>query len=714
MNLFAIPNMIAGILSLLVGFFVFSRNYKSPVNISFLILTLSASLWQIGNSILLFSSNLEVVFTWSKIVYWGAIFIPVATYHFVISFLGKKSQIKYVILSYIISAFVFLPLIETGYIVGGLNRYYWGYWFQAGTLHPLFLVFFASLMVISFANLYTSYKQESLPLQKTRIKFLLISFIIAYIGSVDYLANYGIKVYPFGYLPVFIFLSLITYAIMRYRLMETTIAVTRTGIFVAVYAIVLGLPFVIAGVFSDKLNEVFGKLWWALPLGIMGGLAIIGPFVYMFLNRKAEARLLKEQRNYQETLKQASLEMTRIHNLQKLLDMIVEIVTKTVQISNSAIYLLDGQSGQFLLKAVCDTEKAQLSSISDDSTLVTWLQEHQQPLVYEEIKRQAQEGRSHVYQKLEEDMRTTNAAVVVPGFLEEKLLYILILGDKRSGRVYTSDDLSVFSILTSQTALGIDNARLYENMEEEVRQRTNELVQMESQLIQAEKLATVGTLAGGVAHEINNPLAAILANAQMLLESETIHDASDKESLQLIEMATQRCRDIVIKLMDYSRKPIKPTGESRVDLIKVINNVVALLNYQLEQENIRIVTNIKEQTSYVVAANQNELEQALTNIVLNARDAVKKVKNSGNVYVSLVDAGDRVSIDIRDEGIGIPKEVTSRIFDPFFTTKDVGKGLGLGLSICQAIIERHNGQIAFESEFHQGSTFTITLPKTNK
>jgi C4-dicarboxylate-specific signal transduction histidine kinase len=294
----------------------------------------------------------------------------------------------------------------------------------------------------------------------------------------------------------------------------------------------------------------------------------------------------------------------------------------------------------------------------------------------------------------------------VPCFLEDTLLNIIVLGEKLSGRLYSQEDLDNFSILASEAALATENALLYGKIENEVKERTNELVYTQKQLVQAEKLATVGTLAGGVAHEINNPLTAILTNVQMLLSTGEL----DKESLEMIEEATKRCKTIVQKLMTYAKKPLESTMVYKINLLEIIGNVVGFLRYQLEQENIKIVVNAS-QDNYLVMGNHNELEQVLTNIILNAKDAIKQIKKSGIEKITLSQNEDSVNVEIKDEGKGIPKEIIPRIFDPFFTTKEVGKGLGLGLSICQAIIDKHNGKITVQSEPNKGSVFTVQLPR---
>ncbi|MBU2250927.1 MAG: GHKL domain-containing protein, partial [Candidatus Omnitrophica bacterium] len=304
----------------------------------------------------------------------------------------------------------------------------------------------------------------------------------------------------------------------------------------------------------------------------------------------------------------------------------------------------------------------------------------------------------------------TSSVVVIPLVLGDDLLGLINLGKKANLKRYSAVDFHFLNILRNQSAIAISNSLVYENIEEQVRVRTEELVEVQNQLTQAAKLASVGTLAGGVAHEINNPLAAILTNAQMLLASLDDLDADElKDSLELIEEATKRCRVIVKKLMTYARKPMEVSEVVVVDLLEVVEKVNSFLGYQLQQENITIAVKAEE-AQYPAVGNHNEFEQVVTNLVLNAKDAIKRVKKSGQVEISLSKNDNWIRLDIKDEGSGIPKDDIPKIFDPFFTTKDVGKGLGLGLSISQSIIEKYKGSIFLKSKEGEGTTFTVNLP----
>ncbi|RLI93411.1 MAG: hypothetical protein DRO92_04425 [Candidatus Altiarchaeales archaeon] len=234
-----------------------------------------------------------------------------------------------------------------------------------------------------------------------------------------------------------------------------------------------------------------------------------------------------------------------------------------------------------------------------------------------------------------------------------------------------------------------------------------ELKKTQNQLIQSEKMATIGTLAGGIAHEINNPLGSILINTQMLLND--IKDEEKRESLKLIEESARRCRDIVQNLLSYSRRH-ELEEFMPVNLNEVIDNSYNLIRHQLRMDNINV--EIKYGNISNVDGNANELQQVFTNLILNARDAIKKSGKSGTITIRTFREDKFIVSEVTDNGSGIPEEYIKRIFDPFFTTKDIGEGTGLGLSIVYKIIEKHNGKIYVSSKLGEGTTFTIKLPKS--
>lgn len=495
-NLYAIPNFLTAFYLLILGFIVFSKNKNAMSNITFALLCLSAAVWQFGFAMEYLTRINKTAIFWNRFVYFGVSFISPTMYHFSVSFLNLKKQKKLVYFFYFL-AIMSVFLSRSNYFISGLREYFWGYYTEVGILHHPFLIIWFILGIIGLINLFKGYRAVDFPVERQNKKYIFLALMTAFIGVVDFLPAYGVALYPFGFLFVIACLSFVAHAIIKYRLMDITVTITRTGIFVAVYTLVLGLPFLLLTWGKDWLTQVLGLNWWAGPLVLLTILATAGPFFYIYLQKRAEAILLREQLRYRETLRQAAREMARIHNLKKLLRLIAHIVTKTVGISHSAIYLFNPRQGQFCLEASRNLKKEQLTSIDKKNPLVVRLQKHREPLVYEEVRQRIQEKSLSLDRELDGQMRVLNAAVIVPGFLKDNFIGLLILGDKRSGKIYSQEDLNTFSLLANQAALAVENALLYENIEEQVRQRTKELVEVQKQLIHAEKLATMGTLAGG-------------------------------------------------------------------------------------------------------------------------------------------------------------------------------------------------------------------------
>jgi signal transduction histidine kinase len=237
---------------------------------------------------------------------------------------------------------------------------------------------------------------------------------------------------------------------------------------------------------------------------------------------------------------------------------------------------------------------------------------------------------------------------------------------------------------------------------------TNELRVRQQQLVQTEKLASLGTLLSGVAHELNNPLSNISTSAQILAEEIEDADLEFKNSLiqQVIDQA-DRARDIVRTLLEFSRAG--KVNKQRLLLAKLVNETIVLLRGQVPSE-VDIQVDIPEELEIVV--DKQRLQQVCLNLAKNAVDVLGQ---EGHIWISAREMKREkrpreVEILIEDDGPGIPVDIVPRIFDPFFTTKDVGHGSGLGLFIVHDIIEWHGGTINVDSRPGEGTTFIIWLP----
>ncbi len=267
------------------------------------------------------------------------------------------------------------------------------------------------------------------------------------------------------------------------------------------------------------------------------------------------------------------------------------------------------------------------------------------------------------------------------------------------GYEYSSNDENLLVAISRQLATTIEKVRLYE----ETCRAYEDLRKTQEQLLQSEKMSAVGQLIAGVAHELNNPLTAILGYAQ-LLESEGLNERAQDYVAKLFKQA-QRTHRVVQNLLSFARQR-KPQRDE-VDIRKVLDETLALRDYDLKINNIDVDRDLPSEPAMVIA-DPHQIEQVFLNIINNSVDAILETGRKGKLKIRIVSSGGHVSTQFTDDGAGIkdPK----RIFDPFYTTKSVGKGTGLGLSICYGIVKEHGGDITANNAPEGGATIEVRLP----
>jgi two-component system NtrC family sensor kinase len=240
-----------------------------------------------------------------------------------------------------------------------------------------------------------------------------------------------------------------------------------------------------------------------------------------------------------------------------------------------------------------------------------------------------------------------------------------------------------------------------------VMKNITEVRRLKDQLYYSDKLASIGLMVSGVAHEINNPLTGTIAYTELL--SLKTEDEAVKVELQKILHSAERCKKIVDNLMTFSRQ--RPPTKSLESVNDIVDRAVDLQNYSLRSNNIEVTREYDQQTTVFVDAQQ--IQQVVLNLLVNAQQAIADARRErGRIRISTMAdrSSRRVTLTIADNGPGIPEKIATKIFDPFFTTKPVGVGSGLGLSIAHGIIAEHGGTIRFENLAEGGAVFTIELP----
>jgi signal transduction histidine kinase len=320
---------------------------------------------------------------------------------------------------------------------------------------------------------------------------------------------------------------------------------------------------------------------------------------------------------------------------------------------------------------------------------------------------------------------------------------LLYLENNLVSGAFTESRLELLNLLCNQAAVSIDNAGLYAELEHKVEERTRDLArkneqlaeslelqrQMQNQLLISEKMASLGNLVAGVAHELNTPIGAVVASvdtASRALEklsqtTETADSLDDlraalprlfkllQENHRVIGTAGERVSEIVRTLRNFAR--LDEAERKPADLHEGLDSTLDLLHHRLKQ-GIEVVKEYGELPE--VLCYPNQLNQVFMNILNNAVDALTIRRDGraagGTIRIRTWFAGDAAHVAISDDGPGIPLDARERIFDPGYTTKGVGVGTGLGLSICFSIIRQHNGTIEVESAAGKGATFTVSIP----
>jgi len=267
---------------------------------------------------------------------------------------------------------------------------------------------------------------------------------------------------------------------------------------------------------------------------------------------------------------------------------------------------------------------------------------------------------------------------------------------------YSSSDENLLVAISRQLATTIEKVRLYE----ETCRAYEDLRKTQEQLLQSEKMSAVGQLIAGVAHELNNPLTAILGYAQ-LLETEGLNERAADYVSKLFKQA-QRTHRVVQNLLSFARQ--RQPQRDEVDIRKVLDETLALRDYDLKSNSIAVERDLPSEPAMVIA-DPHQIEQVFLNIINNAVDAILETGHTGKLKISISVQNGQVYTRFADDGGGIKEP--KRIFDPFYTTKSVGKGTGLGLSICYGIVKEHGGDITANNNPEGGAVIEVKLPSTN-
>ncbi len=425
-------------------------------------------------------------------------------------------------------------------------------------------------------------------------------------------------------------------------------------------------------------------------------------------NSKMRARQLEDrlQRRSEEleALVRIGGEFNQHLGLEELTDLILVLARNEFEAHHAELFLFDEEQKPILYRDLTRGVRTPAEAqevLSCQDTVARRVFQSQEPIL---IASGGDEQR--LLAKL--DSRHLHSGIAAPLKHHGRLLGILTVGHEAPDH-FNENSLQMLRSIGEQAALAVRNAQLHaalqsyvQNLESMVETRTQELKTAQAQLVQTEKLAALGRLAAGIAHEVNNPLQPVLNCLEGAIEDVQNAKAVDLESLRVAESEVQRIKSIVSRLLDFSR----PGTEERimVNVHDLIQEVLMLINKQLQRTRVKVETQL--QPVEQVSGSPTQLKQVLLNLVLNAMESMP---DGGVMTFQTYPEQNGVALAVADTGIGMADATMTRIFEPFYSTK--GEGTGLGLSVSYGIIQGHGGRINVESEAGKGSRFVIWLPK---
>lgn len=707
MNLFEISCYVIVVSNFSISLFALLKRKGSKTNFIFSCFAASTAVWGLTG---IFISNVSIENPKLALLFWqisysGVYFISVFYYHFICSLLNLKAP-KSLSIAYI---GVFMSLCVNWFMgnkfLGGVrfvfDQFYWHDWYSQRSLIYLFfyISFYWILLSYAFLKLLQGFV-KSTGIKRNQLKYIIAGSLIGWIGAESmFLLDFRIDIYPIFNFLIALYPLVISYAIIRYRLMDISVVITRTTIFIAVYSLVLGIPFLLAFGAQDWLKSYLGDMWWLSPLILLTVLATAGPFIYLYIQRRAEEKLFEDQRRYQATLRQAATGMGRIKDMDRLVGLIENLIKESVGVEHCKVYMEGLMAHSSSLMAKSKTHEPETMSNEQSSVFIepsalpgrqaAMSHEQNDVFVYSELKQRAMDNPDARLDDVVAQMEALNAELIVPVALDQKVIAHLVIGRKVSGELFTDDDISVFQILAGQAALGFENAQYYDDIKS-----ANE------KLFQAEKLAYVGTMASSIVHEIRNPLTSIKAYLEFLPQK--YHEPEFREKFnKLIPGEVSRIEHIVGQLLDLVKR--KPLNFYPVNLVETLDATLEMLENSFQLKDIVIRKNYYDRP--MVKGDMEQLKQVFMNLFLNA---VQAMDEGGTLTVDVLQKDQAAEICVADTGCGISTEQMQKLFEPFATTKK--DGIGLGLLILKEIVENHNGSVVYKSEHMYGTRVYVTFP----
>jgi signal transduction histidine kinase len=697
--------LVALLLNVTLAAITLLRNAGSRLNRIFAYFVTSLAIWNGGVFMLRQSPDPATAYFWEIVIHVGLVMVPAFYYHFVLIFLDATSKRRRSLaFVYGLSAlFSVLNVTGSPLFMKGVTTTVWGWAPAPGPLYlPFFLEVNAVLVLGPVLLLRARRRSMESSFRRNRAMMIVLATLVTLAGGFVDFARFIVArfvpaaehFYPLGIPANMIFALLLGLSIVRYRLFDVSLAVRKGLAYVVAGGAVTGM---VVGI-ARTLERYFGwddieVLWVVVPVGV--GIALL-------LNPASAAMsrlMMSKRRGCHDALVTLSKRMSSILNFGKLVDTLVLGLVRGVPLTHCAVLMFDRESNTFVVarEEWATDRMGAIRPLYASSTIVRWLQREEGVLVKEEVKLNPRMAEH--FEAAEGELDEVWANLIVPLKVEQNLIGILLLGEKLSGEIFDADELQLVSVLANQTAVALENARLYD-----------ELASSNVRLMQASRHKS--QFLASMSHELRTPLNSVIGFSKVLMnEIDGELNPTQQTYIRSIHNSSSHLLQLINGVLDISRIEAGKLEVRRepVDLNELIDGCLASATALAQGKPVRIERDVAESLP-VVEGDATKLKQILLNLLSNA----VKFTAAGRVVLRVRPTPDSVHFMVADSGPGIREEDLQRIFEPFERvqnpqTAEVG-GTGLGLAVSKKFVELHGGRIWAESQQHRGSTFHFTLP----
>ena len=686
------------------------RNPGSRLNRVFAYFASGMALWNFGVFLLRTSPDEWTGSFVEVVIHVGVIALPPFYYHFVLIFLDSTTRHRpSLVLAYLL-AFVYelINLSGSPLFMSGVKATHWGWAPVTGPLYLPYLLAFNGFMIYGVILLVRAHRGIDSSFRRNRGTLIMLGTLVSLAGGwVDFsrfiLSRYvpaADYVYPVGIPANMIFALMLGTSIVRYRLFAVAVAVKKT----AVYAVVGTVITLLLGLITKVVEDYFhlkeaSALWLVVPVG--GIITVLLSPLGQGLDDRIQRLMFSKRQGCYETLLQLSKRMSSILNFNELVDTLVHGLVRGIPATHATLMIHDPATGAFISYREDTTidEGSGLESLRVDSPVVQWLSTTEGLLVKEEVKLNPRIER--YFEAAEGELEAIKAALIVPLKVENKLNGILLLGEKLSGEIYDRHELDMLSLLATQAAISLENARLYEGL------ATSNARLMEASRLKSQFLANMS-------HELRTPLNSIIGFSKVLLNRLDGNLTERQDAyVRSVHNSSRHLLELINSILDFSRVEVGKFEMrlEQVDLHDVVEECIESSMPLVRDKRVKIERDLPVELPSVTA-DRTRVKQVLLNLLSNAI----KFTHSGRVLIQVRPEPEALHVSVSDTGIGISAADLQRLFEPFQRLDNPlaqqADGTGLGLAISKKFVELHRGRIWAESHESQGSTFHFTLPLT--